>query len=411
MYFTEEERKAIIGSLSKSQRNALHVFSRLSKQSYFANVLASYKGTERFFFDGYVDHGGVKKGVTCLCGKSLRYEFILRDIKSGQKISLGRTHFQKELDIPDHIARQVHKGIHQINIELDEILDKIWRNDTKLPQSIVKHINEIELSEEIECLLNASLPLLRRHIDYLFDVSKKYRQQTSKTDKQEILGKEFQDVHDGTISYEQYIDELYGEAIEEYLLKAYGYNRISSIIEFLVKTKGLKNQTLNEQHALYSHFFHYLRKNPKFFAHKDDKTAFKHIVHMDQKERVERESAEKRKRSEENFERIREEKRKQESERLEARKQAREQAREQARKQAWEKIKADRMLRDMPKMILKNPIKSADQLKIGTIINHRDMGRGEILYIDGDVIEMRFSTEVKSFSIKLCLDRGLLELA
>lgn len=200
MYFTEEERKAIIRSLSKSQRNALHVFSRLSKQSYFANVLASYKGTERFFFDGYVDHGGVKKGVTCLCGKSLRYEFILRDIKSGQKISLGRTHFQKELDIPDHIARQVHKGIHQINIELDEILDKIWRNDTKLPQSIIKHINEIEFSEEIECLLNANLPLLRRHIDYLFDVTKELRQvnNVSKVEMDEAYI-EFRDIHEGKL--------------------------------------------------------------------------------------------------------------------------------------------------------------------------------------------------------------------
>lgn len=72
MYFTEEERKAIIRSLSKSQRNALHVFSRLSKQSYFANVLASYKGTERFFFDGYVDHGELKRGL--LASVESRYD-------------------------------------------------------------------------------------------------------------------------------------------------------------------------------------------------------------------------------------------------------------------------------------------------------------------------------------------------
>lgn len=291
MYYTEEERKKIIRTLSKSQRDALHVFSKLSKQSYFANVLASYKGTKRFIFDGYIDHGGVKKGVTCLCGKSLRYEFILKDIKNGQKISLGRTHFQKELGIPDHIARQVHNGILQINLELDEILDKLWRNDTKLPQSLMKHKKKIEFNEEVECLLDAKLPLLRRHIDYLFDATKKFRQHSMKKEEEEVLCKEFQEVLSGKVPYEKFIGELYGDSIEEYLKQSFQYEHISTIIEHLIKTKGLKSQMLYGQHALHKYFSWYIEGNPNYIRHRDYYNEYKHITKISEKEKAERERA------------------------------------------------------------------------------------------------------------------------
>ncbi|MGG0937013.1 hypothetical protein ABHN11_12995 [Brevibacillus centrosporus] len=286
MYFTAEERRLIIRSLSKSQRSVLHMFSRLSQKSYFANVLASYKGTERFVFDGFVDHGGVKKSVTCLCGKFLRYEFILKDMKNGQKISLGRTHFQRELDIPDHVARQVHKGIHQINIELDEILDKYWRKDINIPQSINNHIKKIELPEEIECLFKANLPLLNRHIEYLFDATKEYRQSSKIRDEKEELCEEFQQILNEKISYKKYIEEIYGSAIEEYLLRSKGYEHTYTIIDHLIKNYGLKNQMLYGQHALHKFFRKYIGNHPNYIEHKDYYSEFKHIANMSEKEKA-----------------------------------------------------------------------------------------------------------------------------
>lgn len=56
-----------------------------------------------------------------------------------------------------------------------------------------------------------------------------------------------------------------------------------------------------------------------------------------------------------------------------------------------------------------NAIKSVAQLKIGATMRHRVIGRGEILQIDGDVIEIQFSRGMKRLSIKMCLDMGLLE--
>lgn len=286
MYFAAEERRKIIRILSKSQRSALHVFSRLSQQSYFSNVLASYKGTERYIFDGYIDHGGVRKSIRCLCGKQLRYEFILRDIKSGEKVSLGCTHFQRELDIPDHIARQVHKGIHQINVELDEILDRFWRGDNNLPQSIEKHIEKIELTEEIKCLLTANLPILRRHIEYLYDATKVFRQPSKRHDENELLCKEFCDVLSGVTPYEQYIGELYGDAIDGYLLRNKGYEPIYRVIDHLIKFYGLKNQLLYGQHALYKYFSSYIDNHPNYISHSEDFNDFKHVAHLTEKQRL-----------------------------------------------------------------------------------------------------------------------------
>ncbi|MGG1940393.1 hypothetical protein ABFY57_11955 [Paenibacillus polymyxa] len=286
MYLTAEERREIIRTLSKAQRSALHIFSKLSQQSYFANVLASHKGTERYVFDGFIDHGGVRKSVTCLCGKPLRYEFILRDIKSGGKISLGRTHFQRELDIPDQIARQVHKGIHQINIELDEILDKFWRGENKLPKTIEEHITIIDLTEEIKCLMSANLPLLRRHMDYLFDITKGLRQPSTKhIDAKELLCKEFQDVLSGVTPYEQYIGGLYGEAIEGYLLRNKGYEPTYRIIDYLIKFYGLPNQLLYGQHALHKFFRMYLGNHPNYVEHNEKINEFKHIANMTEKQK------------------------------------------------------------------------------------------------------------------------------
>ncbi|AOZ94923.1 ATP-dependent helicase [Paenibacillus crassostreae] len=56
-----------------------------------------------------------------------------------------------------------------------------------------------------------------------------------------------------------------------------------------------------------------------------------------------------------------------------------------------------------------NSIKSIAQLKIGEMVKHRVFGRGELLQIDGDVIEIGFSRGIKSLSIETCLELGLLE--
>ncbi|GIO38836.1 hypothetical protein J41TS12_36970 [Paenibacillus antibioticophila] len=274
MYLTSEERQKIILKLTHQQKSALQVFSKISQKSYFANVLASHKGTERYVFEGFIDHGVVKNTVTCLCGKSLRYEFILRDVHDNRLISLGRTHFQRELDIPDHIARLVTKGLHIINIELDEILYRFENNEIELPESILSHIHQIELPMEIQCLRNAQLPLLGRHKEYLFDHTKKYRLPKKPLPQNDEKKSEIRTNKD---YYKEFV-EKYGQAIEEYFqkketpsdylcrkerrLRSITYHSVYAIVDYLIDIKNLEKSTIFVDHPAIGYVKGYLSGNP-----------------------------------------------------------------------------------------------------------------------------------------------------
>ncbi|MEK4529908.1 hypothetical protein NST38_31380 [Paenibacillus sp. FSL H8-0104] len=283
MYLTSKERHEIILKLTQPQKNALRVFSKLSQKSYFANVLASHKGTERYAFDGFIDHGEVSDRVTCLCGKSLRYEFILRDLRANRSVSLGRTHFQRELDIPDHIARLVTKGLHTINIELDEVLHRFEQNDINLPQSILEHMDKLDLPSEIQCLLQARLPLLRRHKEYLFDHTKKYRLPKTPVSQKDVNQPPSR--QDRYLEYKKF-EVKYGQSIEEYFkrkelphdfrcrkdrrLRSIKYSSIYGIMDYLIDEKGLEKSAIFVDHPCIPYVNNYLNNNPdKYRVHPD----------------------------------------------------------------------------------------------------------------------------------------------
>lgn len=291
MYLTPKERQKIILELTQPQKKALRLFSKLSQKSYFANVLASHKGTERYAFEGFIDHGSVSNRVKCLCGKSLRYEFILRDLHDNRSISLGRTHFQRELEIPDHIARLVTNGIHIINIELDEILHKIECNDFNLPQAILEHIDKLDLPSEIQCLRNAQLPLLGRHRKYLFDETKKYRlpiKQVSQIDNQTTTQQ------DRYLEYKKF-EVKYGHLIEEYFkskelpsefqcrkerrLRSLKYSSVYEIMDYLIDEKGLEKSAIFVDHPCIPHVKDYLHKRPdKYKERPSSDSEYKYIA-------------------------------------------------------------------------------------------------------------------------------------
>ncbi|MGW7162634.1 hypothetical protein [Paenibacillus taichungensis] len=281
MYLTSKERHKIILKLTKPQKNALQIFSKLSQKSYFANVLASYKGTEHYVFEGFIDHGEVSDSVTCLCGKSLRYEFILRDLHANCSVSLGRTHFQRELDIPNHIARLVTKGLHTINIELDEVLHRFEQNDLDLPQSILDHIDKLDLPSEIQCLLKAQLPLLGRHKEYLFDHTKKYRLPKIPVSQKNV--NQPPSSNDRHLEYSVF-EMLYGQSIEEYFkkkehphdfrcrkdrrLRNIKYSSVYGIMDYLIDEKGLEKSAIFVDHPCIAYVKAYLNKSPdKYKVH------------------------------------------------------------------------------------------------------------------------------------------------
>jgi DNA helicase II / ATP-dependent DNA helicase PcrA len=56
-----------------------------------------------------------------------------------------------------------------------------------------------------------------------------------------------------------------------------------------------------------------------------------------------------------------------------------------------------------------NAIKTRNELEIGMKVKHRVFGQGEVIDLNEDIIEIKFKSESKRISIKVCLEVGLLE--
>lgn len=54
-------------------------------------------------------------------------------------------------------------------------------------------------------------------------------------------------------------------------------------------------------------------------------------------------------------------------------------------------------------------IKVAKQLHVGKKVKHNVFGSGEVIYINDDIVELKFERETKKISVHVCLERGLLE--
>jgi hypothetical protein len=274
-YFTKAERSEILSELTKMQRKVL--FSVVAKRyrSYFANVLAKFKGTEDWKFYLYIDHGAVQDNVKCLCGRSLRHEYILFNKKTKEKVSIGSTHFIEELNIPNDIAKDVLKGIHNIDYDIDEILSKL-KNGWSLPKYVENNLSKISMPDSIEKLLSGNLPLLQGQVDLLMDKISKVNTTKGKTrniyiirddsgkemGSYEIKNDEIYQILIGKIPFSTYIKKY--EDVIYRLFKKGRFYRLDDLINFLVKTEGLPFDLVYGEHALKKYFVEYFKQSNEF---------------------------------------------------------------------------------------------------------------------------------------------------
>ncbi|MFD0051462.1 DUF3883 domain-containing protein [Actinomycetes bacterium NPDC127524] len=181
VYLSRSERSKLLKSLSIVQQEALFSAISITYKSEFGNLLASFKGTEQWDFYRYIDHGEVISAAKCECGRPLRYEFVLKHKETQKLRSLGSTHLQEELKIPDDIAKEVKNSLHNIDYDLDEILTRV-KNQWELSEYILPFLNQKEfiLPMDIKILLDADLPILERQENRLRDLVKEYNKRYGK---------------------------------------------------------------------------------------------------------------------------------------------------------------------------------------------------------------------------------------
>lgn len=141
----ESERDQIISKLSSDQQQFLISHVKRGKRSMFANEMAKAKGIsitetmtndeierllEEWILIDYIDAGKVSNNLRCQCGRALRYQYVVKNLKNGDILRFGRDHFQEHTKLSPSIVKSVLKGLEEIDYERDEILYKVahgWR--------------------------------------------------------------------------------------------------------------------------------------------------------------------------------------------------------------------------------------------------------------------------------------------
>lgn len=143
---TKDERDHILSNMSEVQREFLHTTLKRGRASAFANTLTinsteklnendvknfmssfdieEYENLSNWELVEIIDAGIVDDSLKCECGRSLRYQYIVKNRETEKLLKLGRNHFAIHMGIPENVAQAVIRDLMKIDFELDEILFK-----------------------------------------------------------------------------------------------------------------------------------------------------------------------------------------------------------------------------------------------------------------------------------------------
>jgi len=175
-YLTQSERDEILSSLSEEQRLYLVEEMKRGKQTAFGNVLAQKRNESgNWELIDYIDGGQVSPDLKCECGRSLRFQYVIRDLGDKRIRKFGIQHFEEHTGIPPEIVREIKKGFQKIDYELDEIFSKI--KDGLYGYSSFNFDSKIQLPTDIQRHFSLKLPLLERQIKKIKELLNQYHKQ------------------------------------------------------------------------------------------------------------------------------------------------------------------------------------------------------------------------------------------
>ena len=136
--FTMKERDTLLQELTPQQKQLVDQHRKYRVRSLF--LKNSYMRTTHWRFSElkinpfYPEAMPDGQKLKCQCGRPLKFQFILESKEQGT-IALGINHFADHLNIPIEVAREIQKGINEIDIALDELL---WlkKNQVAFPEQV-----------------------------------------------------------------------------------------------------------------------------------------------------------------------------------------------------------------------------------------------------------------------------------
>lgn len=190
---TQQKRDELFQSLTEDQKSYLHNRLRRGKRTIFAISMAKKKGhhipegidereietlLEDWILIDFIDAGFVTSALKCECGRSLRYQYIVENKKTKERLKFGRDHFEMHTGIDAAIVKEILKGFDAIDLELDEILIKITENwDLK---KIIQIPEDFQIPLDIQEHLELELPLLYKQLNRLRSLIERHEMKPKK---------------------------------------------------------------------------------------------------------------------------------------------------------------------------------------------------------------------------------------
>lgn len=164
----------IYQTLTEEQKIVLDEFVIRGKKTKWLNILAKKKGivlSEKELISSNLDEiewnlidiedaGQISNNLKCICGKSLRYRYTVKHTLTGVTYKLGKEHLAQYTDLDAKTVSEVVRGISKIDLERDEILEKVlsgWENKFKFE-------NDFDIPFDMKEQLRVGLPLLNRQV-------------------------------------------------------------------------------------------------------------------------------------------------------------------------------------------------------------------------------------------------------
>lgn len=157
----EKERHAILETLTEEQRQFLCEHIKRSKCDIWTEHLARIKGIDKsldnmeevddFLLVDIRDGGYGNRPYRCKCGKSLRYQYILKHSRKDIELRLGSECFKNIAGMEDTFLKEVKKGFTRVNGELDDILQKVLEDSFQFTiYDMYRHIIPELLQEQLD---------------------------------------------------------------------------------------------------------------------------------------------------------------------------------------------------------------------------------------------------------------------
>ncbi|MGX7163091.1 hypothetical protein [Enterococcus massiliensis] len=130
--YSVKKRDELYGKLTLEQKNLIDghrrykIRSLFLKNNYMRETEWEFE-TIRINFDFNSKNTALHEKLKCKCGRPLKYQFIIRSKKTKKMIKLGISHFSDHLNIPLDVAREIQKGVNNVDIAMDQLLELVDR--------------------------------------------------------------------------------------------------------------------------------------------------------------------------------------------------------------------------------------------------------------------------------------------